>query len=180
MLHNVVLHAAHIHLLGNRPLCAVLLLSISASPCRHLTLTRMSITAVWITASRAYVTHTRTPRTHANTTYYQWECLNAHPDEPHHHNTSLLTLIGFVRLSPAADRFRADDMLQDSREDCYLSTLHILRTDEHDSRPYYLVVENERGTDRHAIHLNVEGTFTGAEWFSYIYSTFKICVMHAS
>lgn len=75
----------------------------------------------------------------------------------------LLTLICYLRSSPSADRFRADDMLQDSREDCYLSTLHILHTDEHDSRPYYLVVENERGTDRHAIHLNVEGTFTGAE-----------------
>lgn len=60
------------------------------------------------------------------------------------------------------DRFRADDMLQDAREDCYLSTLHIHHTDEHDSRPYYLVVENERGTDRHAIHLIVEGTFAGA------------------
>lgn len=53
-------------------------------------------------------------------------------------------------------------MLTDSREDCYLSTLHIHHTDEHDSRPYYLVVENERGTDRHAIHLIVEGTFAGA------------------
>lgn len=60
------------------------------------------------------------------------------------------------------DRFRADEMLQDAREDCYLSTLHIHHTDEHDSRPYYLVVENERGTDRHAIHLIVEGTFAGA------------------
>ncbi|XP_069965053.1 uncharacterized protein [Bactrocera oleae] len=75
---------------------------------------------------------------------------------------------GSLRLeagSGIADRFRADDMLQDSREDCYLSTLHILHTDEHDSRPYYLVVENERGTDRHAIHLNVEGTFTGSSGY---------------
>ncbi|XP_067635504.1 uncharacterized protein [Eurosta solidaginis] len=65
---------------------------------------------------------------------------------------------GSLRLEAGSgtDRFRADDMLQDSREDCYLSTLHILHADEHDSRPYYLVVENERGTDRHAIHLNVE------------------------
>ncbi|XP_039948515.1 LOW QUALITY PROTEIN: uncharacterized protein LOC120766854 [Bactrocera tryoni] len=78
---------------------------------------------------------------------------------------------GSLRLeagSGIADRFRADDMLQDSREDCYLSTLHILRTDEHDSRPYYLVVENERGTDRHAIHLNVEGTFTEPLEMSYL------------
>ncbi|XP_050316877.1 uncharacterized protein LOC126751024 isoform X1 [Bactrocera neohumeralis] len=77
---------------------------------------------------------------------------------------------GSLRLEAGSgiDRFRADDMLQDSREDCYLSTLHILRTDEHDSRPYYLVVENERGTDRHAIHLNVEGTFTEPLEMSYL------------
>lgn len=61
------------------------------------------------------------------------------------------------------DRFNADDLLQDAREDCYLSTLHILNTNEHDARPYYLVVENERGIDRQAIQLNVEGMFTGAE-----------------
>lgn len=75
--------------------------------------------------------------------------------------TSNLTHTPLLSLS-ILDRFRADDMLQDAREDCYLSTLHIHHTDEHDSRPYYLVVENERGTDRHAIHLIVEGTFAGA------------------
>lgn len=53
-------------------------------------------------------------------------------------------------------------MQPDSREDCYQSTLNILHTNEHDSRLYYLEVENERGTDRHAIHLIVEGTFAGA------------------
>lgn len=52
--------------------------------------------------------------------------------------------------------------MQDSREDCYLATLRIVDTDVHDSRPYYLVVENERGIDRHAISLIVEGMFTGA------------------
>ena len=40
--------------------------------------------------------------------------------------------------------------------------MHIQNANEHDARSYYLVVENERGTDRHAVHLNVEGTFTGA------------------
>ena len=73
-----------------------------------------------------------------------------------------------------ADRFRADDVLQDSREDCYLSTLHIQHTDEHDSRPYYLVVENDRGTDRHAIHLNVEGMFAGAEQLNLFFLFFNI------
>lgn len=43
-----------------------------------------------------------------------------------------------------------------------MATLHIVDADVHDSRPYYLVVENERGIDRHAINLVVEGTFSGA------------------
>lgn len=60
------------------------------------------------------------------------------------------------------ERFHVDEVSQDSREDCYLATLHIVDADVHDSRPYYLVVENERGIDRHAISLVVEGMFTGA------------------
>lgn len=60
------------------------------------------------------------------------------------------------------DRYRVDDVSQDSREDCYLAALHISETDTHDSRPYYLLVENDRGSDRHAVQLIVEGTFTGA------------------
>ncbi|KAH8292457.1 hypothetical protein KR054_010297, partial [Drosophila jambulina] len=77
---------------------------------------------------------------------------------------------GSLRLEAGSgiDRFRADDVQPDTREDCYLSTLHILHTDEHDSRPYYLVVENERGTDRHAIHLIVEGTFAEPYEMSYL------------
>lgn len=54
-----------------------------------------------------------------------------------------------------------DDVTQDSREDCYLVTLHIDDADLQDQRPYYLVVENERGTDRHAVNLRVEGMFSG-------------------
>lgn len=60
------------------------------------------------------------------------------------------------------ERYHVDEVSQDSREDCYLATLHIDDVDVHDSRPYYLVVENERGIDRHAIELVVEGMFTGA------------------
>lgn len=56
-----------------------------------------------------------------------------------------------------------DDVTQDSREDCYLATLHIDNADLQDQRPYYLVVENERGTDRHAINLRVEGMFSGRQ-----------------
>lgn len=140
-------------------LCTVMLPNLSPSPCCHLTLTRTSIiTLCWLHAPASH-THTHT--------YLQRNYLNLHPVASQriatHALNLLFTLICYVRSPPSADRFRADDMLQDSREDCYLSTLHILHTDEHDSRPYYLVVENERGTDRHAIHLNVEGTFTGAE-----------------
>lgn len=65
----------------------------------------------------------------------------------------------FLSLS---ERYKVDEVSQDSREDCYLATLHIVDTNVHDSRPYYLVVENERGVDRHAINLVVEGMFTGA------------------
>lgn len=52
-------------------------------------------------------------------------------------------------------------MTQDQREDCYQATLHINQADITDSRPYYLVVENERGADRHSITLKVEGLFPG-------------------
>lgn len=58
-------------------------------------------------------------------------------------------------------RFRVDDVTPDKQEDCYLATLHINQADEKDSRPYYLVVENERGADRHSITLKVEGLFPG-------------------
>lgn len=80
-----------------------------------------------------------------------------------HSNTKIILICNIFILKIRAERFRADDLLQDAREDCYLSTLQIHHTSVHDARPYYLVVENERGTDRHAIQLNVEGTFTGAE-----------------
>lgn len=53
-------------------------------------------------------------------------------------------------------------MAQDQREDCYLATLHINQADVQDSRPYYLVVENDRGADRHSITLKVEGIFPGS------------------
>ncbi|KAL9887979.1 irregular chiasm C-roughest protein-like isoform 4-T17 [Glossina fuscipes fuscipes] len=85
---------------------------------------------------------------------------------------------GSLRLDAgsATDRFRADDLLQDAREDCYLSTLHIHHTNEHDARPYYLVVENERGSDRHAIQLNVEGTFSEPLEMSYLLGTAGGCL----
>lgn len=66
----------------------------------------------------------------------------------------------FFHLRPKG-RFRVDDVTQDQREDCYIATLHINQADIQDSRPYYLVVENERGADRHSITLKVEGLFPG-------------------
>ncbi|CAO1380023.1 unnamed protein product [Diamesa hyperborea] len=68
---------------------------------------------------------------------------------------------GSLRLEAGAGigRFRVDEVTQDQREDCYLATLHINQADAQDSRPYYLVVENERGSDRHSITLKVEGMF---------------------
>lgn len=62
---------------------------------------------------------------------------------------------------PFSGRFRVDDVIQDHREDCYIATLHINQADVQDSRPYYLVVENDRGGDRHSIVLKVEGLFPG-------------------
>lgn len=51
-----------------------------------------------------------------------------------------------------------DDVLQEDREDCYLATLRINDADSTDSRAYYLAVENDKGMDRHAIQLYVNGT----------------------
>lgn len=48
-------------------------------------------------------------------------------------------------------------MVQEEVEDCYVSTLHIKKADSMDSRAYYLVVENDKGKDRHAIQLYVNG-----------------------
>lgn len=54
-------------------------------------------------------------------------------------------------------RYKVDDVMQEDTEDCYLATLHIKDTTSTDSRAYYLSVENDRGTDRHAIELYVNG-----------------------
>lgn len=50
---------------------------------------------------------------------------------------------------------------QEGREDCYEARLHVRQTDHQDARNYYLTVENERGLDRHAVHLAVRGSYTG-------------------
>lgn len=60
-------------------------------------------------------------------------------------------------------RYSVDEVIQEEREDCYLATLKIKDAEATDSRAYYLAVENDRGTDRHAVKLYVNGKFT----FSY-------------
>ncbi|KAG5681586.1 hypothetical protein PVAND_011002 [Polypedilum vanderplanki] len=77
---------------------------------------------------------------------------------------------GSLRLEAGAGigRFKVDDVTQDKREDCYIATLHINQADSQDARPYYLVVENERGTDRHSITLKVEGIFPEPLEMSYL------------
>lgn len=54
-------------------------------------------------------------------------------------------------------RYRADEVLQEAREDCYLATFRIEDADATDSRDYNLAVENDRGTDRHGVRLYVNG-----------------------
>ncbi|KAJ8922191.1 hypothetical protein NQ315_004126 [Exocentrus adspersus] len=64
---------------------------------------------------------------------------------------------GSLRLEAGAEmgKYKVDEVTQEEREDCYLSTLHIKDTSATDSRAYYLAVENDRGTDRHAVQLYV-------------------------
>lgn len=54
-------------------------------------------------------------------------------------------------------RYRVDEVVQEEREDCYISTLYIKDAASMDSRAYYLAVENDKGKDRHAIQLYVNG-----------------------
>ncbi|XP_015833192.1 kin of IRRE-like protein 2 isoform X2 [Tribolium castaneum] len=64
---------------------------------------------------------------------------------------------GSLRLEAGSEmgRYKVDEVVQEEREDCYLATLHIKDASATDSRAYYLAVENDRGTDRHAVQLYV-------------------------
>jgi hypothetical protein len=53
-----------------------------------------------------------------------------------------------------------DTLVQDEREDCYEAKLRVREVDPADARNYYLAVENERGSDRHAVHLAVSGKYS--------------------
>ncbi|KAL1124785.1 hypothetical protein AAG570_001406, partial [Ranatra chinensis] len=56
-------------------------------------------------------------------------------------------------------RYHAEQLIQDRREDCYEARLHVREVDPADSRTYFLVVENEKGTDRHFLRLAVRGSY---------------------
>nr|CAD7398797.1 unnamed protein product [Timema poppensis] len=64
---------------------------------------------------------------------------------------------GSLKLEAGADlgRYKAEELAQDEREDCYEARLHVSQVDSADSRYYFLAVENDRGQDRHAVHLAV-------------------------
>ncbi|XP_025835000.1 peroxidasin isoform X1 [Agrilus planipennis] len=56
-------------------------------------------------------------------------------------------------------KYKADELIQDLREDCYISVLHIQDADATDSRAYHLMAENDRGKDRHTVKLFVNEPF---------------------
>lgn len=68
----------------------------------------------------------------------------------------------YLFLLFALGRYKVDEVVQEEREDCYLATLHIKDASATDSRAYYLAVENDRGTDRHAVQLYVNGKFANS------------------
>lgn len=64
---------------------------------------------------------------------------------------------GSLRLEAGNEmgKFKVDDVAQEQGEDCYLTTLHVRDTSATDSRTYYLLVENDKGKDTHAVQLLV-------------------------
>ncbi|CAG9762691.1 unnamed protein product [Ceutorhynchus assimilis] len=66
---------------------------------------------------------------------------------------------GSLRLEAGNEmgKFKVDDVTQEEGEDCYLTTLHVKDTSATDSRTYYLLVENDKGKDMHAVQLYVNG-----------------------
>ena len=57
-------------------------------------------------------------------------------------------------------RYLAEQMVEHpEREDCYIARLLVKAVSPHDSRRYFLDVENVHGTDRYAVALTVKGTW---------------------
>lgn len=65
----------------------------------------------------------------------------------------------FVETGKPNGRYRAE-LIDDEREDCYEARLYVQDVEPSDSRSYYLAVENEKGSDRHAVHLTVRGEYS--------------------
>ena len=64
----------------------------------------------------------------------------------------------FVEAGKPNGRYQAE-LIDDEREDCYEARLRVQDVEPSDSRSYYLAVENDKGTDRHSVHLIVRGEF---------------------
>ncbi|CAG9762745.1 unnamed protein product [Ceutorhynchus assimilis] len=64
---------------------------------------------------------------------------------------------GSLRLQGGNEmgKFKINDVIQEEGEDCYLTTIHVKDTSVTDSRTYYLLVENDKGRDTHAVELYV-------------------------
>ena len=53
-------------------------------------------------------------------------------------------------------RYRAHDLEPLSSEDCYIAILEFTHTSKEDQRLYYVIVENDHGSDRRALMLRVD------------------------
>ncbi|GLG92413.1 Irregular chiasm C-roughest protein-like Protein [Gryllus bimaculatus] len=64
---------------------------------------------------------------------------------------------GSLRLEAGSSlgKYRADELQQDSRDDCFVAALHVTGAGPGDARRYSLLVENERGADRFGLQLAV-------------------------
>ncbi|BET02851.1 CD80-like C2-set immunoglobulin domain [Nesidiocoris tenuis] len=68
-----------------------------------------------------------------------------------------------LQVGQGLGRYRAEQLVQEAREDCFEARLHVREVDPTDSRIYYLTVENERGSDRHYLRLAVRGSYTNGK-----------------
>ncbi|ROT65912.1 hypothetical protein C7M84_016110 [Penaeus vannamei] len=66
---------------------------------------------------------------------------------------------GSLQLEAGNDkgRYVAENLAQDTRQDCYAARLRVQHADVADARDYILNVENDKGKDRYAVGLKVNG-----------------------
>ncbi|XP_065202958.1 kin of IRRE-like protein 2 isoform X2 [Planococcus citri] len=89
---------------------------------------------------------------------------------------------GSLQLEAGAGvgRYHAEELKQEGREDCYEARFHVNEVDHPDSRNYYLTVENERGHDKHVVHLTVREPLPMMTVFTVAVGSlvvFMICVL---